>query len=91
MFLVVGQEKKLRVDDAWHWKHEAKEYEHITTILDRQGAFGQNNSDPVSYVRFPRSKRDAQHATSSPENASNAVKILILLEIAQNPSWMYQL
>ena len=53
VFPVVGQEEKLRLDNAWHWQHEEKEYEHIITILDRQGGFGQNHSDPAFYVRFP--------------------------------------
>ena len=56
MFLVVGRQKKLRLDDAWHLQDEEKEYEHIMTILDRQGGFGQNHSNPAFYVRFPTLK-----------------------------------
>ena len=51
-FPVVGQEDKLELDDAWHWQDEDKEYEHIMTILDRQGGFGPTYSDPAFYVRF---------------------------------------
>ena len=53
VFPVVGRQKKLRLDDAWHIQDEEKEYEHIMTILERQGGFGQNHSDPAFYVRFP--------------------------------------
>ena len=53
MFPVVGKEKKSRPDDAWHLQHDEKEYEHIMTVLDRDGGFGQNHSDPAFYVRFP--------------------------------------
>ena len=53
LLTVAGQEDKLELDDAWHWQDEEKEYEHIMTILDRQGGFGQNHSDPAFYVRFP--------------------------------------
>ena len=59
VFTAVGQEKKLKLDDACHWKYEEKEDEHIMTILDKQGGFGQNHSDPAFYIRFPRLKRDA--------------------------------
>ena len=52
-FPVVGQEDKLELDDAWHWQDDEKEYEHIMTILDRQGGFGKTPSDPAFYVRFP--------------------------------------
>ena len=52
-FPVVGQENKLELDDAWHWQDKEKKYEHIMTIRDRQGGFGQTHSDPAFYVRFP--------------------------------------
>ena len=91
VFTVVGQEKKLKLDDAWHWKDEEKEYKHIMTILYKQGGFGQNIPIPRSTSASPRLKRDAQHATSSLENTLTAVKMPISLETVQNPSWMYQL
>ena len=53
VFSVVGQNKKLRLEDAWHWQDEEKEYEHIMTVLDRQGGFGHNHSNPAFYFRFP--------------------------------------
>ena len=53
LFKVVGQEKKLRLDGARHWQNEEREHGHIMTVLDKQGGFGQNHSDPVFYVRFP--------------------------------------
>ena len=53
VFPLVVQEKKLRLDDGWHWQHEEKEYEHIMKMLARQGGFGQNHPDPAFYVRFP--------------------------------------
>ena len=53
VFPVVGQAEKLKLDDTWHWQDEEKEYEHIMTILDSQGGFGQTQSDPAFYVRFP--------------------------------------
>ena len=53
VFIVVGQEKKLKLADAWHWKDENKDYGQIMTILDKQGGFGQNRSDPAFYIRFP--------------------------------------
>ena len=52
VILVVGKEKKSRLDDAWHWKHDEMEYEHTMTVLDREGGFGPNHSDPTFYVRF---------------------------------------
>ena len=86
VFPVVGREKKLRLDDAWHWQHEAKEYGHIMTILDREGVLAKIISNPHSTSVSTGLKRDARHATSSPKNASTAVKMLILLETAPNPS-----
>ena len=53
VFPVVGQEEKLELDDAWHWQGGAKEYEHIMTILDRQGGFDQTQSDLAFHDRFP--------------------------------------
>ena len=32
-FTVVGQEKKLKLDDAWHWKDEEKEHGHIVRLF----------------------------------------------------------
>ena len=52
MSTVAGKEDKFKLDDAWHWKDEEKDYEHIMTILDEQGGFGHNHSDPAFYVRF---------------------------------------
>ena len=52
-FSAGGKEKKSKLDDAWYWKHDEMEYEHITAVLDREGGFGQNHCDPVFYVRFP--------------------------------------
>ena len=53
VFPVVGKEMKSRLDDAWHWQHDEKEYKHIMTVLDSDGNFGQNRSDLAFYVRFP--------------------------------------
>ena len=53
VFPVMNQDKKLRLDDTWHWQYEKKEYEHIMTVVDKRGAFGQNRSDPAFHVRFP--------------------------------------
>ncbi|CAM9918587.1 unnamed protein product, partial [Ascophyllum nodosum] len=53
VFPVGGKEKKSRLDDAWYWKHDEMEYEHIMAVLDKEGGFGQNHSDPAFYVRFP--------------------------------------
>ena len=53
MFPVGGKEKKSKLDDAWCWKHDEMEYEHIMAVLDRDGGLGQNHSDPAFYVRFP--------------------------------------
>ena len=53
VFTIVDQEKKLRLDGAWYWQDEDKEYAHIMSILDKQGVFGQNHSDPALYIRFP--------------------------------------
>ncbi|CAN0455569.1 unnamed protein product, partial [Ascophyllum nodosum] len=53
VFPVGGKEKKSRLDDAWYWKHDEMEYEHILAVLDKEGGFGQNRSDPAFYVRFP--------------------------------------
>ena len=52
---VVGQEYKLELNDTRHWQDEEREreYEHIMTVPDKQGDFGQNHSDPAFYVRFP--------------------------------------
>ena len=52
VFPVVGKENKSRLDYEWHWQHDEKEYEHIRTVLDRDGGFGQNYSNPAFYVRF---------------------------------------
>ena len=49
----VGGKKKSKLDDAWYWKHDEMEYEHIMAILNKEGGFGQNHSDPAFYVRFP--------------------------------------
>ena len=91
VFTIVDQEDKLELDNAWHWQDEEEEYEHIMTILDIQGVFGQTYSDPAFYVRFLRLKGDAQHARTSLENALTAVKMLISLDAARSPSRMYQL
>ena len=32
---VGGKEKKSKLDDAWYWKHDEMEYEHIMAVLDR--------------------------------------------------------
>ena len=53
MFPVGGKEKKSKLDDAWYWKHDEMEYEHIMAVLDKEGGFGQNHSDPAFDVRFP--------------------------------------
>ena len=75
------------LDDAWqHWQDQEKEYEHIITVLDRQGDFDQTHSDPAFYVRFLTLEESPRHATSSPNDASTAVKMLILLDTAPNPS-----
>jgi hypothetical protein len=64
VFPVGGKEKKLKLDDAWHWQHDEKEYDHIMAILDKEGGFGQNHSDPGFYVRFPTlAKRRAARET----------------------------
>ena len=86
VFTVVDQADELELDDAGQWQDEEKEDEHIMTILDRQGDFGQTHSDPAFYVRFPRLKGDVQHARSSLGNALTAVKMLISLETARSPS-----
>ena len=52
-FPVVGKEKTSRLDDAWHWQHDEKEYKHIMTVLDRDSGFDQNRFDPAFYVHFP--------------------------------------
>ena len=85
VFTVVGRKDKLKLDDTWHWRDEEKEYEHMMTILDRQGGFGQTHSDPAFYIRFPCLKGDAQHARSSLENTLTAMKMLISLETARSP------
>ena len=54
VFPVGGKEKKSKLDDAWYWKHDEMEYEHIMAVLDKDGGFGQNLSDPAFYVRFPK-------------------------------------
>ena len=59
---------------------ETMEYKHIMAVLDRDGGFGQNHSDPAFYVRSPRLKREARHATSSPKRTSTAGRMLISLE-----------
>ena len=53
VFSVGGKEKRSKLDDAWYWKHDEMEYEHIMAFLDREGGFGQNHSDPAFYVHFP--------------------------------------
>ena len=53
VFPVGGKEKRSKLDDAWYWKHDEMEYEHIMAFLDREGGFGQNHSDPAFYVHFP--------------------------------------
>ena len=52
MFPVGGKGKKSKLDDAWCWKRDEMEHEHMMTVLDRDGGFGQNYSDPAFYVRF---------------------------------------
>ena len=51
--VVVGRKDKLELDDAWDWQDEERKDEHIMNILDKQGGFSQNHSDPAFYVRFP--------------------------------------
>ena len=58
VFTVVGREDKLELDDAWHWQDEEREYEHIMTVLDEQGGFGQNHSDPAFYACSTPAARD---------------------------------
>ena len=53
VFPAGGKEKKSKLNDAWYWKHDEMEYEHIMAVLDREGGFGQNHSDLAFYVRFP--------------------------------------
>ena len=86
VFPVVGKEKKSRLDDAWHWQHDEKEYEHIMTVPDRDGGFGQNHSDPASYVRFSTLEERRVAHDKFAKIVSPAVRMLILLEIAPNPS-----
>ena len=52
VFPVGGKEKKSKLDDAWYWKHDELEYEHIMAVIDRDGGFGQNRSDSAFHVRF---------------------------------------
>ena len=53
VFPAGGKEKKSKLNDAWYWKHDEMEYEHIMAVLDRDDGFDQNHSDLVFYVRFP--------------------------------------
>ena len=64
----MGRQKKLRLDDAWHWQDEEKEYEHIMTILERQGGFGHDYSDPAFYVRFPTLEEMLRKASAARVN-----------------------
>ena len=75
VFTVAGQEDNLELDDAWHWQDEEKEYEHIMTILDRQGGFGQTHSDPAFYVCFPtlEERRAAHNEFSRKCNSSSTL------------------
>ena len=66
-------EKKLQLDDAWHWKDEEKEYKHIITSSETNKVdLGRIIPIPRSTPASPCLKRDAQHATSSLENAPTA-------------------
>ena len=56
LFPVGGKEKRSKLDDAWYRKDDEIEYEHIMAVLDRDGGFGQNPSDPAFYVHFPTLK-----------------------------------
>ena len=86
MFPVGGKEKKSKLDDAWYWKHDEMEYEHIMAVLDRKGGFSQTNSDPAFYVRFPTLEERRAARETFAKNASTAERMLISLEIARNPS-----
>ena len=43
----------MELDDAWHWQDEEKGYGQIMTILDRQGGFGETQSDNAFLDPFP--------------------------------------
>ena len=84
VFPVGAKEKKLKLDDAWYWKHDERKYEHIMA-LERE-VLAKIIPIPHFTSVSPRLKGDARHATSSPKNASTVERMRISLEIARNPS-----
>ena len=81
----MGQAKKLKLVDECHWKDEKKEYVLIMIVLDAKMIWAKIVPIPLSTAASPRLQRDAQHAPSSLENASIAVKMPISLVTAKIP------